>query len=306
MDRRRFMISLSQASGLIVSAEFSPCLAETKILGTVRSGGEFRLNRAPVRGHATLLDGALVESGDTPTLIQLDSGVRIGLSSAAKARIFRDRMVLESGAGHLQSGGFVIEAASLRVSGAASDRGTVILAGPRTVQVAAGRGSLRVRNSSGVLVARVEPGAAMAFEPQVTGPAAPSSFAGCVVKKDGKYMLYDQTTRILVELRGPGVEAEWGHRAQVIGTARAVSQPQGGSYQVLDVTSITRFGTGGCETVAAAVGAELPAKLPAARPAAPVASPGGMSAGTKVAIVGVIAGGGAAGAVLATQKSRSN
>jgi hypothetical protein len=170
-----------------------------------------------------------------------------------------------------------------------------------------------VYNSTGLQIANVFPGVALSFEPQEVGAAPPSSFLGCVVKKNDKFVLYDQAARILIELRGnQQFEDEWGNRVQAIGTTDT-SAESNVAAQVVDVTSLTRFAQGGCESVATAIGGELPGVVtpptptPVAEappPPAPVPVPaggGGMSAGTKVAIVAAIGGGGAAAAILATQ-----
>ena len=145
---------------------------------------------------------------------------------------------------------------------------------------------------------------ALQFEPQVAGAAAPSSFLGCLLRKEGKFILYDQTTRIVVELRGTGFEREWGNRVQVNGTTDTTATSDVGA-QVVDVTSITRFAEGGCSPVAKVISAELPAgasQQPSTVPAKPAPQGGGMSAGTTVAVVTALGAGAGVGAYFATKK----
>ncbi|MCP5115006.1 MAG: hypothetical protein GY953_29605, partial [bacterium] len=125
----------------------------------------------------------------------------------------------------------------------------------------------------------------------------------------GIWVIYDQTTRMVVELRGDEgqFEPEWGNRVQVIGTTATSAESEVGA-QIVDVSTLARVGAGGCSTVAAAIAGELPASAapgPAAgapRPTPTPSSGSGMSAGTKIAIVAAIGGGGAAAAVVLTKK----
>jgi hypothetical protein len=262
----------------------------------------------------------VIETGAASSRVALTAGPRIELASNSRARILRDRLVLEAGAGDLSSPGrFEIEAGAFRIAPASPDStARVARAGGNEVQVAALKGSLRVYGTGGLLIANVVPGTALAFEPQGGGAAPPSNFLGCLLKKEGKFVLFDQATRILVELRGSGFEHEWGNRVQVIGTTDANARSTVAA-QVVDVSSVSRFGVGGCRPVAQAVGAEVPEgavpSQPAPPPAAgpqPVPPAGsvktGMSAGVKVAIIAAVGGGGAAAAVIATKSDtdRSN
>ncbi|MBM3812285.1 MAG: hypothetical protein FJW20_11710 [Acidimicrobiia bacterium] len=287
-------------------------------LGMATSDGPIKLNGATVTGTATLQDGSTLETTAAPSRLQLDNGARLDLLPNSRVRLSPERLVLEQGfADILTPGRLTIEARSLQVKPGSQDaRARVALHGANLVQVAASQGAFRVYNASGVLVSNVAAGLALDFEPQDQGPAPPSSAIGCLLKRGDKFIIYDNATRLVVELLGSNLEREWGNRVQANGTARASGQPGAGSTQLLYVTSITRIAAEGCSETAAAIGAQAPGQIvaPAAKPEpgviirtppAPAKTGGGMSAGTKVAIAAAVAGGGA-GAYLATQKSRSN
>ena len=302
---------------VVASAGFPAASAADSALGIVTANGDFQLNNATVNGNATVFDGAIIETRATASLLRLNDGQRIELSAKTRAKVHRDRLVLESGMSDLSSPGkYQVEAGVFRIAPATPDSGArVARPSENVVQVAALNGSVKVYNAKGLLLANVFPDSALSLEAQQTGAAPPSSFLGCLLKKQGKFVLYDQTTRIVVELRGGGFEAEWGNRVQVIGTTDTMAQSTVAA-QVVDVTSVTRFAEGGCSPVATAIGAELPSgaptEAPAARPAAtqpaakiPAPKGGGMSAGAKVAIVMLAGGGGAAAAILATKSKES-
>jgi hypothetical protein len=211
---------------------------------------------------------------------------------------------------------YSVEAGTLRIKPSDSESAArVVHPDDKQVQVAALKGFLRVFDSRGLEIANVYPGVALSFEPQEIGEAPPANFLGCLLRRQDIFVLYDQTTRIIVELRGGfDFASEWGNRVQVIGTTDTTAQSEVAA-QVIDVSSLTRFGEGGCEPVAGTIGAELPGGVipepPAAQPAAPEPPPaprpaprpaggGGMSAGTKVLIAGAAIGGGA-GAIVLTQ-----
>ena len=293
-------------------------------LGVATANGDFKVDQATVRGNATLFDGSVVETGKIPSRLRLTAGPRIELRANSRATIHPDRLVLNSGSSDLAlAGGYQVEAGELRIAPAAPNSAArVAREGDKAVQVAALRGALKIFNARGLQIANVFPGTALAFEPQAGGAAPPSTFLGCLLKKEGKFIIYDQTTRLIIELRGnQDFNAEWGNRVQVIGTTDTSAESEIAA-QIVDVTSLTRFGQGGCEPVASVIAAELPSGAPASpgapaeAPAAPGAAPapastpaptpaptpsgggGGMSAGTKVAIIAAIGGGGAAAAIV--------
>jgi hypothetical protein len=290
------------------------------------SSGDFLMNGVPVRGTATLNDASTLETRATASQVVLSGGARLVISPDSKARVMPGRVTLERGGVEVSSA-VDVEAAGMRVSSSTGGKAMIRLSGPGVMQVGALAGNMQVRNSAGLLLAKVAAGSALEFEPQVTGPTLPSTFVGCLLRKDGKYVVYDQTTRMVVELRSQGIDlaAELGNRIQASGTARTGPN----NTQALDVTTVTRIEAGGCEEVAAMIGADTPGrpapapkptkgsakatKAPKADTAKPTtsapkttANKPGMSAGTKVAIVAAVGGGGAVAAVLATQSGKGD
>jgi len=310
------MVRICFSLGVIFS---SMAFAAGGSIGTAVSDGSFLLNSAPVKGNATLLDGAVVEATIGSSRLQLSNGAKFELAAGSRAKVFADRIVFERGSSDVAlPGNYAMEARSLRISPqSASVKGVIALAGDKDVQLMASNGSFRVHNGQGILVSYVEAGMGLAFQAQATS-GTPSSFVGCVVKREDKFYIYDQITRMLVELRGGGVDREWGNQIQVNGTARAAAA--GSNQQVLDVTGLSRIQVGGCAAIAQQTQTQVPTgqQQAAARPATqpkptspgtptPKPSGTGMSAGTKVAIVAVVAGGGAGAALgLSGKSNRSN
>lgn len=300
---------------VILTGVLAATPAAAQSLGVITADGSFRIDEATVSGNATLTDGVLVETTTFPSSLRLASGPRLRLSSNAKATVYGDRLVLDAGLTEISSpGDYVIESADYRILADGPDAsGQIYRAAADTIEVASTGGTLRVFDSRGIQVANVVAGGdVLSFALQAGGAAPPSSFVGCLVRMENVFVLYDQTTRITVELRGDQerLEQEWGNRVQAIGTTDANVQSEVAA-QVVNYTTLTRIGIGGCEPVAAAIGAQLPESASAA-PGAPAPRPqpvpvggGGMSAGTKVVIVSAIAAGAGAGAYLGT-RSDSN
>jgi hypothetical protein len=224
-----------------------------------------------VWGNATLFDGATIETSSASSELALRNGVKVQLGVASRARIWQDRLVLEKGAAQLAAPG------SFEVS---------VLNHANLIR-APFKGSVAMQAAQGQAV-----------------------HAGCMVYKDGRFLLQDQTTQEVIELTGPDLAANVGNRVEARGAASSVKPDVSPATSVMNVASIAPQSQGGCLSVAAALNArtDVPggpnaapgpaeAKGPASTSQGPVAHKG-MSTGAKIAIVGAIAGGGA-GAALA-------
>ena len=136
--------------------------------------------------------------------------------------------------------------------------------------------------------------------------------AGCMVYKNGRFLLQDQATQEVIELSGPDLAANVGNRVEVRGAASSVRPSVVPATSVMTVSAVAPQSQGGCLSVAAALDArtDVPAGVvpgaptPAgAKAPPPISSPApavhtGLSTGAKIGIVAAVAGGGA-GAALA-------
>src|ERR1051326_8750119 len=92
----RRLLTLVTLCGCLVVVSASP-----PVIGVARSAGAFRLNQASVPGSATILEGASLQTGATPSDITLKTGQRLLLASGSAAEIHRDRLVLNKGTAEL-------------------------------------------------------------------------------------------------------------------------------------------------------------------------------------------------------------
>jgi hypothetical protein len=253
-------------------------------IGMAVANGSFQVDHSAVFGSGTLFDGSVVETAKASSQLQLAGGVRMRLAGESRAKVYQHRLVLEQGLGEMESaGGFEVEARSLHIAGAPGAVARVKVENGRHVLVSAVRGALRVTNAGGVLVASMETGNSMVFEPQAAGAEAPTRASGCLLEKGGKFLLAERTTNVVLELQGSDLEKQLGNQVEISG--RAVPAPPGtqASGQLVKVAGIKLVSKGGCTAIAKKLGA------------ATVAAGATAAAGAGVAGAGV-AGAGAAGA----------
>ncbi len=311
------MTTAVTAMMLVLALRANVDAAAPPVIGTVEAKGAFRMDNATVRGNATLFEGASIEvagetagaggtAGETArktaaaqsvgaataVSIQLTSGARVSLAAGSKGRFFGDHVVLERGRGQIEKAqGLNLEARGLVIqpeTGTASAR--IALAGAAKVDVYPIAGSFRVLNSRGVLIANLNVGRTMEFEPQA--PNAPSKLTGCLVYKGGHYTLTDETTGVVVELSGPQLDKEKGNRVEVTGGMDPAANPVSDASQLIRVTRVNRLNKG-CSATTAAAGAGGPAGAGAG------GGGGGLST-TVIAIIGGVAAAGVVGGLAAT------
>jgi hypothetical protein len=184
------------------------------------------------------------------------------------------------------------------------------------VEVATLTGTARVASRTGLVLASIPAGRRMDFAMQAATGVVTRT--GCLLSKDGRFLLQDQNTQEVLEIRGNDLAPQVGNRVTVTGTASAIRPALPIASGMLNATTVTLQESGGCLSVAAALDAQTEPtnaaagtapNQPAAAPAkAPVSTPkAGMSTGAKIAIIAVIGGGGAGAAIaLAGKKSSTS
>lgn len=204
-------------------------------------------------GNGTLFEGTTVETSETAGRLRLNNGVEMRLASSSRGTVFSDRFVLVRGAGELEGAErFLIEARGLQIlaEGPAA-AGRVAVTEDHRVQVAALRGHFRVMTPDGVAVAAMPAGKALEFDASQAGAAAPWSMIGCLMEKDGRYLLRDETTGLTVEVRGAGLHSSVGNQVAITGVVVPGAQPAEGASQMIQVSTVRQTGES-CSSPAAA------------------------------------------------------
>jgi len=238
----------------VLVAGVSVLSAANSAIGVAISSGSVTVDNSVVPGNATLFDGNTIATGATSSRLQMNSGKLVVLGSESSAKVFADHIVLQKGNSEI-SGSYTMDANSLRISGQSA---RVALHG-KTVEVAALGSPVLVSTSTGIQVANLLPGRALAFTPQEAGALAPATLSGCVRKVGTDYFLTDEVSNVTVQLVGGGIEKHWKHSIKVTG-APAGSTPAAGASQVLNVSNIEMVGDrckAGAGAGAAAAGSGL-------------------------------------------------
>ena len=283
-------------------------IAKSPAIGVVTASGHFILDHSEVWGNATLFDGGKIETSAASSEAALRNGVRIQLASASSATVGESQLTLTKGTGQVaatedyqvSAGGLAIRSAS----GASRVRVAWLSGG--TVEVTALSGAARVANRAGLVLASIPAGRRMDFAMQAATGVVTRT--GCLLYKDGRFLLQDQNTQEVLEIRGDALAAQVGNRVTISGTASALRPALAAASGIVNASTVTLQETGGCLSVAAGLDAQTEVtnaaaattpNQPAVAPAkAPAPTPkGGMSTGAKVAIIAVIGGGGAGAAI---------
>jgi hypothetical protein len=254
-------------------------------LGVLTSGGSVKLDGHPVSGSATVFGGALIETGQSSSRLQIRKQTRVELAPGSRAKVLEDRVALEAGASDFSSpAGYRLEALRMLIASDAKSVASVKYDGEKTVLVAALNGPVQIFTADGLLMAKVNAGMALSLTPD-PAQAGSSALTGCVVRRDGAFLLNDPIANITVELRGDGLDQYVGKRVEASGTPFRSATGAAGASQVIRVTTIKQV-EGAC--------AAEPAGVQAPRPK-PGAAPKSTSHGAIIAVV--VVGAGAAAAI---------
>lgn len=220
-------------------------------IGVAIAGPEFQVNGVMQSGRVDLVDGAQIRTGLAPATVNLNNGARIELASRSQGSLFKNRLLLTKGAGQFATPtDFAIEALSLRVVPLTPNAsGRVTLQGVKKLELAALAGIWSIANSEGVVIAKLAPGTALEFQlPEKTSPASNTDTAakmtGCLQKKDGHYLLKDETTNVTAELQAAEpqrLEKEVHHHIQIAGNRIAGATPVKHATQLIGVSEVKRL-----------------------------------------------------------------
>jgi hypothetical protein len=288
----------------------------SNVIGIVTANGHVTVERSEVWGNSTLFDGATVETKSASSELSLRNGVRLQLGAGSRGRVWSDHLALERGVGQIAGAkSYELDTAGLKIH-AADDTARFRVTTGSVVEISAFAGSARVTNGAGLLLASIPAGRSMSFALNASGQAGTGTLTrtGCLLFKDGHFIIQDENTQEVVELNATGLAASAGNRVEVTGTAAATKPAVSIATSVLNVTKVTVKSQGGCLSTAASLNAQTEAPANGATSAstttpkvssAPSSGGGGMSTGAKIGIIGAIAGG-AAGAAIALSGKKSS
>ena len=252
LSRSAVLIALTMAVVLGCAWAAAPAI------GIATTSGDFQIDRTSVSGNATILDGSLVETGQSGSELRLYEGTGMRLAGDSRGQVFRNRLVLEHGTAQVDAHkGYAIDAAGLQVQAAPHSAAQIRLAGADRVEVAALSGAVEVKNGTGVLLAQVLPGQALAFTIQASGAAPAEKLTGVLTESDGHYFLTDQTAGVRVELVGTDLGKLVGKLVEVTGTLDTSATPAASAAHVVNVVSVRVVAAASKAVAAASTGAKV-------------------------------------------------
>jgi len=213
-------------------------------IGTVSVRGNIRVDGYTVQGNGTLFDGTAVETSQATAILRLENGTEITMAIHSRGIVYHDRLVLLQGQSQLKasSSSFFLEADGLRVvPGGPNTLGIVSVSSPKTFQVAAVKGELRIVDDAGLSLANVMPGTSMSLG-QATGPGGLANGTsvqevGLVSVENGQYYLTTSDgTKYL--LTGKDFQKDVGKKVVVDGKLQVATTTSGISTIVVSSLSI--------------------------------------------------------------------
>jgi hypothetical protein len=268
--------------------------ASAPVIGLAVSQGRMEIERAPVEGSGSLTNGIMLSSAASPARIRLTNGNGATLAANSRARVFIDRIVLEKGQVLSTSAGYRTEASGFQAVALGVNAQALVGVLAKEIQVSAIRGSVKVTDGRGMVVARIPSGRAISLEPPSSSTAGQSDFTGVLRRDRTGFVLRDDVTDLDVELRGAGLERHTGSRVHATGKAQASAD---GESQIMLVSRLT---------VAQAQDSPSQERPPGGNRPDTEQPKTGMSNGAKVAIIAAVAGGAAGGVLAATGKKNES
>ncbi len=158
---------------LLVIPAYSVISLASPAIGVATGFQDLTVNKAHVRGNATLFEGNIFATGPDGARISLDGGTSMQLGSSSKGIVYRDRLELLSGSGEIQPGNaYRVDALSLHVKGSAPGAVARVSISGNHLRVGALNGNLQVLNGHGLILATVPEGSATEFTPLAEGASA--------------------------------------------------------------------------------------------------------------------------------------
>jgi hypothetical protein len=262
-------------------------------IGLVRASGEFTIDGSEARDNSTVFHGSVISTTRAASHVVLEDGTRIDIGLDSRSRVYRDHLAIEQGLVHVNaSNRYVVIAGRIRID---SPKQTLVRVGDSgTVAVTVLQGTTEVKNGRGMLVAMVPPGRTLEFSDADT-TSDDASVTGCLERIENRsgphtdvhYVLEDQTTNVVVELVGTGLERFVSNTVEATGpidpSIRAIRR----AAYVIHPASLIGTSKQKCTGPVGTTSRQAPPAVP------------GLSGLAKAGVIGGIAVGGTVGGLLA-------
>lgn len=260
----------------------TPCvLASGPVIGLAISQGNLEVDRASVAGNANLNDGAELKTGKDSARIQLSNGGRATLGANSQGKVYAGSLALERGEGLVASpNAYTLQAKGMTVAPGSRDAVAHVAVKGNAIWVSAINGPVKVVGANGIVMARVEAGKGLSFEP---GASSVSTMTGQLRNENGQFRLKDEISNLDVVVTGTGLARSIGKRVQVTGAAKATADGESQIITLAKLNTLENDNSGGGQS---GKGSGRAARA-------------GLSTGAKIGIIAGIAAGATVGIVLA-------
>ncbi len=176
---------------LTAALSIASSFAVTPTIGVASAFGTFTVNKGEVEGNANIFDGSQLKTGKASSQVFLQNGAALVLAADSTGTIYRDHLVLQSGATKVDNmQNYAVHAANFRIQATQPLSQAVVRIDGDSVEVAALSGSLDVFNEKGVLLTHIGAGTASAFQAGATaGQSGASTENNNKKKKIGLFFL---------------------------------------------------------------------------------------------------------------------
>jgi hypothetical protein len=145
-------------------------------VGLVMAKRTVRIDTSPVQGNATILSGNVLESVGGTSEVRLGGG-SVFMDTNARMKVFADRAELQTGKIQVRGSNLRADAGSFRIEAGEGSEAILERTSKRVV-VASLRGSVRLMDPSGTLLASLAPGTALALDPDGDGTGDKDAASG--------------------------------------------------------------------------------------------------------------------------------
>jgi hypothetical protein len=219
----------------------------------VTSKGDFQIDGFRARGNGTILKGTTIDNLKSPTHVSLNNGTRFDLAPEAQGQVFADHLLLNKGMGQVwPADRFFVLANGLRIDAYSHVR--LRRLDEMLISVTSLAGTTVAQTEAGMPVAQISEGETREL----------ARVIGCLGEVKSHYLIRDETTHVLVEVKGRDVPRHVTERVQITGVVDTVALPVSGPARLIDEVVLSKQPGEGCKkgldiTKAAAIGSGVAA-----------------------------------------------
>lgn len=231
---------------LIIKPLLSASGVANPAIGLAVSNGKFQIDGFQATTNGTIVNGTTVENQKSPSHVSLNTGTHLDLAAETQGQVFSDHLVLSFGSVQTQSHAhYKILANGLQVEAAAPDSVfRVKRPNEKDIRVECVSGDATVQSVGGVLVARVLPGEAMDLGRVSDATSTAAKVSGCLQQAGTHFVLRDQTTHVVVEIKGADVASHLGTSVSILGFGEGSTTT--GISQLISASAWQPLGIAGC------------------------------------------------------------